>query len=713
MELIIKKIEKGSIFCEDFKNLTTNNTINLNRAIAVLYGPNGTGKTSLAKAFDKAPDTLLEASLDGESIGHILDEKRVHVINDQNGRNIIKGSTKDFILGENIAKEMATKERLEADLSKFSEALITTLKDRFKISKKDSALINKIESNFLLKATSDLANNRSKGKLLDKSQLIKDIAELSPQASEFDQEKLSFFCKDLTDSDPIIERTRKIALSKKEDGILKIEENTDAIWILTKHSHTEECIVCDNEIDPKSLLTQKTGEKTATINSLSQESKEILEKILERLPSNDPFNMKSTLTKAVSEGDQSHLKSLIEDLDQYQKHFNTSLEQAYIDAIKANNLLKTLEEYESLIKEKPEFGDEDIKFIDAFINDCIDKKIKIERAQDGNIRLLLGENEFLEKQREQLELSNGEQNFLSLSFELLKAKKSDAKIIILDDPISSFDSIYKNKIAYAITRILKSKKSIILTHNTDLIRLLEHQHPDCFSLYFINNTPEEVNGIIPINNRESKILIYLHELLTLLRTDIVNYIKDEKSFLISLIPFMRGYCQIINRQDLKNDLTQLMHGYKTESKDITSIYAAIFGPGIIKTTISVSAQDIIGMETENLTILDANNLPLLDKTLRHTLTYLYLRLNVEKKLADKFSINTKKHDMLSSIITASFQSQSNSDIENRTFFLSRKTLLNEFNHFEIDMNIFQPAIDITNRALKKEKHEIIERLKSL
>ena len=42
----------------------------------------------------------------------------------------------------------------------------------------------------------------------------------------------------------------------------------------------------------------------------------------------------------------------------------------------------------------------------------------------------------------------------------------------------------------------------------------------------------------------------------------------------------------------------------------------------------------------------------------------------------------------------------------RVFFTSRKTLLNEFNHFEGNMNIFQPAIDINLMALRKEIDDI-------
>ena len=90
-------------------------------------------------------------------------------------------------------------------------------------------------------------------------------------------------------------------------------------------------------------------------------------------------------------------------------------------------------------------------------------------------------------------LSNGEQNFLSLTFEFLKAKNSSLPIVVIDDPISSFDSIYKNKVVYAIVRMLQSKKRIVLTHNIDFIRLLDSQYRNSFNLYILNNTEDETN----------------------------------------------------------------------------------------------------------------------------------------------------------------------------------------------------------------------------
>lgn len=50
-KLKFKKIEYNNIFCEDFKELKNNNEIEFKKNIAVLYGPNGTGKTTLSKVL--------------------------------------------------------------------------------------------------------------------------------------------------------------------------------------------------------------------------------------------------------------------------------------------------------------------------------------------------------------------------------------------------------------------------------------------------------------------------------------------------------------------------------------------------------------------------------------------------------------------------------------------------------------------------------------
>ena len=104
---------------------------------------------------------------------------------------------------------------------------------------------------------------------------------------------------------------------------------------------------------------------------------------------------------------------------------------------------------------------------------------------------------------------------------------------------------------------------------------------------------------------------------------------------------------------------------------------------------------------------------MLSDTLKQTLVYYHLRMKVEKELVDTFNIHARDMDILNQIIQRAFPRDRDKNEQNRNlrvFFTSRKTLLNEFNHFEGNMNIFQPAIDITQAALQKEIDDIQRKL---
>lgn len=122
----------------------------------------------------------------------------------------------------------------------------------------------------------------------------------------------------------------------------------------------------------------------------------------------------------------------------------------------------------------------------------------------------------------------------------------------------------------------------------------------------------------------------------------------------------------------------------------------------------ISVDDILNINLDYREIIDMRKYPMLNRTFVHILTYLFLRLKVEKTLVEKYNINTKKYDMLTRIIDKAFKNDNINNIQKRVFLLSRKTLLNEFNHFEQGLNIFQPAMDITDTALNKERDDILQ-----
>lgn len=149
-----------------------------------------------------------------------------------------------------------------------------------------------------------------------------------------------------------------------------------------------------------------------------------------------------------------------------------------------------------------------------------------------------------------------------------------------------------------------------------------------------------------------------------------------------------------------------MHGYKKEKVNIARAYSELFRAHLEHLPISyeVSLEDILSKIVDDVHLFDSGKFPLLDRTLCHSFEYLFLRLLAEKNLVEKFGIDTTRYEQLEQIISAAYPDEN--DVEqfrNRIRLTSKKTLINEFNHFEGNLSIFQPSIDITNQALGKNE----------
>ena len=722
-KIIFEKIENEDIFVSDYKKLIRNNEIDFSgEGISVIYGPNGTGKTSLVKVLSSEKGTKVKYTYDGKEY---TDGSQFFVINDQNNRNIIQGETKDFLLGDDIKKEFELQEYIANEYNRLCTESISILKSNYSVSSSSSKSIDCFsEWTSIQNIIKDLMNNRTKG---SKTGVDTYISELEKHTQitipDYEQAKLDYIISDLSEKNPLVIEIETIDTNKLayNSHIKEIEENTEAIKILSRFAYKDQCIVCDsNGIDSENLLNKKSQNKEEIIKTLDAKTKKNVEKIIDNISEKDPFRIKDIMLGAIETGNLSDVLLLKESIKEYKNIFANKVIKELVQLYKSSDIKIKNEEYQKLINQKPDITEEDFLYIEQIISNNMSKKLQIIRDDKKNIKIVLENKDFLGINREDLPLSSGEQNFLSLTFEFLKAKNSDKPIIILDDPISSFDSIYKNKISYAIIKILQNKKRVILTHNVDLLRLLDGQFKKCFRLFLFNNTENEENGFIALNSDERDMLINLGELLKTFREKIYEHIKDVELFLISLIPFMRGYSTIINDNNIKENLTQLMHGYKTNTVDIAECYIKLFGNknNIIPNNYEVNVDDILNKTVDGKEIVDKEKYPLLNRTLIHSFTYLFLRLLIEKKLVLKYNIDTESKSgarQLGQIISKAFpeNSKNSDDIKNRVFLTTKKTLLNEFNHFEGNMSIFQPAIDITDHMLGKEKTDILAFVNSL
>lgn len=565
----------------------------------------------------------------------------------------------------------------------------------------------------------DCANSKSKGNRYTTDELVTLLKSLAcTSLAEYDEEKLIFLQSDFSNKQSIIKQIEMLVNVKIAPNIhvYEIEENTEAISVLSRFQKSK-CIVCDNEgIDWRALLEAKKANRDATLEAMDKKVKEAMEKTIPLVTQTDPFGVKECLLNAIASGNIEPILALCNVISEYKHIYEALLVNAIVKIANDSPLVEHYEEYKCIIAERPDIADEDYLYIQEIISNSMSKPLTIERDENKRLRIYLSNQDFLGKSREELPLSTGEQNFLSLTFEFLRAKNSPCPIVVIDDPVSSFDSIYKNKVVYAIVKMLHHKKRIVLTHNTDLIRLLDGQYRHCFKLYMLNNTDGELNGFIPLKNNEQEMLISLEKLLTAFRECVPNYVVNPELFLISMIPFMRGYANIICNKELFDKLTQVMHGYKTERVDIAKAYTSLFGEHYQNLPISyeVSVTDILSKTVDGVHLLDTAKYPLLDRTLRHSFVYLFLRLMVEKNLVEKFRIDTTHKKQLGEIISAAYPDETNIEqIRNRIRLTSKKTLINEFNHFEGNLSIFQPAIDITDQALGKERTDLISFISTL
>lgn len=236
-----------------------------------------------------------------------------------------------------------------------------------------------------------------------------------------------------------------------------------------------------------------------------------------KLGENDPFEIKETVLAFIASGEVNAISNLREEILIYVNEIVDEMIDALFNIFISTPMYSWWDEYTTLLETQPTLDSEELLYIQEIISENIGRNIRITRDDDNdhNFKLMLDNQALLGLDRSEMHLSSGEQNFISLAFALLLARHSEQEFVVLDDPISSFDSVYKNKIAFCIIKFLENKKQIILTHNTDLIRLLNVQLDDCFNLYILNNVSGGRNGFLPVKSEEKNILISLSDLVKL------------------------------------------------------------------------------------------------------------------------------------------------------------------------------------------------------
>lgn len=114
--------------------------------IAVIYAPNGTGKTSFANLLstEVSNENIFFDAVD-ERGNRIAPESGVfHVIQDQINRNVIRGETTDYLIGAQIRREYDLRNQINILFRNAYDDLASKYKSEFKVSKVKDYLLDQI-----------------------------------------------------------------------------------------------------------------------------------------------------------------------------------------------------------------------------------------------------------------------------------------------------------------------------------------------------------------------------------------------------------------------------------------------------------------------------------------------------------------------------------------------------------------------------------------
>lgn len=142
----------------------------------------------------------------------------------------------------------------------------------------------------------DCANSKSKGDRYTTDALVTLLTSLEHHdIPEYVPDRLAFIQSDWTNKRSIIKQLESLVGVEITPNahVHEIEENTEAIGILSRF-HKDKCIVCDNEdIDWETLLAAKTAHRQATLDALEDKIKEAIEQTIPLVPTSDPFGIKA------------------------------------------------------------------------------------------------------------------------------------------------------------------------------------------------------------------------------------------------------------------------------------------------------------------------------------------------------------------------------------------------------------------------------------
>lgn len=460
----------------------------------IIFGSNGLGKTTIYKNLkNKYPDFDY---LDYEETKDLFKKNKSKI---------------EISLGINKLEDLlAQKEQIEKDLS-----IQTFLKPKHITSKK---------------AAKDISVE------LEKKYAAKEISKIDLEVNEFKEIKkidryLGYVLhnfKALQEINDISSELEVVDKNYLRQALSLLDKNMD--------NDTSICPVCGSHVvNLKQLVHQK-------IEQLSQIRNECLNRFVEEYGSqlsnesiSEEFLTIKNAVKNITEENLVNYFVVDGSVDTIKRINETHIKKDEVSKEINDCLHKQTELFYSLIQQKDMYTDYLQDHFNAAVDfDSIKKvvEIKLERNVDT--------------------YSTGEINLILFITKLFSFLGSEKQLLIIDDPISSYDLVNQYHIVHHLCRIItnKGKHVIVFTHNPDVINVVNSQNQSGYSYFFfdkVNNTvimnplPKDMKStgnVLEIDNliKDTTIEANKYLSLTLKRND-----KDPKDTLSSVLHYDNGF----------------------------------------------------------------------------------------------------------------------------------------------------------------------------
>lgn len=571
--------------CNNIKNADI--TVEKN-SLNIKYGMNGTGKSTIAKAIESR-EQLSELKTFGSELEPEINISKVEIFNNDfinritfNGSQVIENGFEVFVKTEEYDKKRKEITDILNKLNRetFKDEIINNLRNSFlNITSKIQLNANKtVKRTATYKSILKKENMFEVPDSLEKySEFIKDKeknvnwVDWKNKGFEFDERKKCPFCAEKL-SETYSEEKATFMENYTKSGMKNLSDILDLIDNIKDYLNEEQykklisCIREDKNEDDIDFIYQKFILEISYLNDK-----------FEKIYQFDSYNIKnSEIGNLVDK-----VKDLIISKEEL-NFFNNKTIFNIIDNIteKINEIMEKITDLQdktaklnTFIRSSINSSKEDInKFLEtAGFNYKFDFDVSSEESSK-TILIYKGEED-INVDNIDKHLSWGEKNAFALVLFMYYAISKKADLIILDDPISSFDSNKKYAIINRLFENRRDKKSFY----GKTVLMLTHDFEPIID-FIINNKPNSGHAIAKYIKNSNNIVTEQeitkdNDIISIVKLSCM-YAKDNSLNMISRVNFLRKYIEHISVENYERNqliydmLSSLIHAKNYPDKQV-------------------------------------------------------------------------------------------------------------------------------------------------